>query len=204
MKSKLRRQTLAVALLLVILISVVSTAWAGKWALGSITFRIGSLEAEGDLRGTGNTDYAAVLTGYARVTALCQNKGGNTAPGRNPITARVIQTGWFTTQKNGRSFFDITAENPTIAQLSPSPTPKQAGCPNGNWKVVGVDGSSVVWQYASIVGYEAARFDFNKGVPMPGAQPLFAYNFACSYGVPGDNSTFGCSQVGFTVPPAGW
>jgi hypothetical protein len=108
------------------------------------------LIAEGTLVGLGNQEASVTLTAYGRVRALCQNQGGQQAPGRNPIEVDVQETAIYTTDESGRARVTVIAQDPTFADLQPSPTPKQAGCPNGNWRVVGVMEGSTNWTAARI------------------------------------------------------
>jgi hypothetical protein len=128
------------------------SAFAGKFHFNSIDFSLGgSMLVEGVLVGLGNETGTVTLTGYGTVTALCENKGGNQAPGRNPISVNVQETGAFVTQSNGRANVEVIAPDPESVEFAPSPTPKQAGCPNGNWSVVGIVDGSTNWTAAEIV-----------------------------------------------------
>src|SRR5437773_8236348 len=109
------------------------TAWAGGFFLGGVGFHVGSLVAQGDFVGFGNQNLLVTLTGAGTVRAICQNQGGNQSPGRNPIFANVSQTGVFTTDKNGRAPILVESPDPTAPGVLPSPSAKDAGCPNGNW-----------------------------------------------------------------------
>lgn len=112
--------------------------FAGSFHFNSVTFGIGSMLFSGDLAGLGNEDVDVTLVAYGEITALCQNNGGKIAPGRNPISFDVQQTAHFFTDENGKALVDLTAEDPALGDLEPSPTPKDAGCPSANWTVVGV------------------------------------------------------------------
>lgn len=204
MRKAAHYRLIAILLVLVALAVLAQHAWAGgSWKLG-VTFRLGSLHADADLRGTGNQDYAAVMTAYATVTAMCQNKSGHVAHGHNPVTTKVVVTDVFSTKKNGRAVFELVAANPSMYNVVPAATPKEAGCPNSSWKLVGVDQSSVVWEYVTITGYPANQFNYHTGKPLPGAQVLFDADFACSYGSKGKHKTFGCTKVSGNVPPPNW
>jgi hypothetical protein len=138
--------TLALAFILV------TTALAGKFHFNSVDFNLGgSLVMEGSLVGLGNDVAEVTLTGYGTVTALCENKGGTQAPGRNPILVEAQQTGVFISDSNGRALVRVVAPDPTAPEYAPSPTPKDAGCPNGNWEVVGVEEKSTNWTAARVV-----------------------------------------------------
>jgi hypothetical protein len=124
---------------------------AGSFHFNSLSFSLGSLDVKGSLAGLGNQAAEVTLTAFGKVTALCQNNGGQQAPGRNPISADTQQTSVFVTDQNGMALVQVSAPDPTFADLQPSPTPKDAGCPNGNWTVVGVVDGSTNWTAARIV-----------------------------------------------------
>jgi hypothetical protein len=126
-------------------------AQAGNFHFNNLTFNLGSLIARGTLVGLGNQAAEVTLTAYGKVTALCQNKGGQQAPGRNPIVINTQQTRVFVTDQNGRALVEVRAPDPSFTNIKPSPTPKEAGCPNGNWAVVGVVDGSTNWTAARIV-----------------------------------------------------
>jgi hypothetical protein len=88
------------------------------------------LTCSGKAAGLGNGPTAAFLTASS-ITAnyVCQNKGGNVAPGQPVVTQNVTGPTQNITPRNGQITF-----SPTI----PPPTPPSAAteCPNGNWKVV--------------------------------------------------------------------
>jgi hypothetical protein len=141
---------------------LVPVARAGKFHFNSVNFSLGSLVMEGDLAGLGNQQAKVTLTAYGTVKAMCENKGGQQAPGRNPISINTQQTVIYFTDQNGKAQVEVIAPDPTLQQIKPSPTPKQAGCPNGNWKVVGVAVGSTNWTAAKvIVKDEADKIQIN-------------------------------------------
>jgi hypothetical protein len=88
------------------------------------------LTCSGKAAGLGNGPTAAFLTaGSITANYVCQNKGGNVAPGQPVVTQNVTGPTQNITPRNGQITF-----SPTI----PPPTPPSAAteCPNGNWKVV--------------------------------------------------------------------
>lgn len=90
------------------------------------------LNCTAELAGLGNETVVAVLNApnATATNLICQNKGGNQAPGQNPAvptTATGNQT--ILQPKNGRASIDVSTDTPTIS-------PKAAGCPNGNWVVI--------------------------------------------------------------------
>ena len=88
------------------------------------------LTCSGKAAGLGNSPSAAFLTADSvTATFVCQNKGGNVAPGQPVVENNV--TGPVT---------NIPASNGNItftAGIPAPPTPSSASdCPNGNWKVI--------------------------------------------------------------------
>jgi len=84
-----------------------------------------------------------ILTASGIGMATCMNKGGNEAPGQNPIQVNVtgIQAIQADLIENGTTPFSVTVEDP------PPPTAREAGCPNGNWRVTSF---FVAWTSATI------------------------------------------------------
>ena len=90
------------------------------------------LECTAEIAGLGQQQVVGTISapGAQAVNNTCVNKGGNEAPGQNPavnFTAGGSAIG--RVDKNGRAFIDATTTSPSV-------TPQQAGCPNGNWRVV--------------------------------------------------------------------
>ncbi len=137
---------------LFIVMTLVPAAMAGKFHFNSINFNLGgSLVLQGSLVGLGNQVAEVTLTGYGNVSALCQNKGGQQALGRNPVFVAAEQSGLFVSGDNGRALVRVVAPDPTAPEYEPSPTPKDAGCPNGNWDVIGIVDGSTDWTAARVV-----------------------------------------------------
>jgi hypothetical protein len=88
------------------------------------------LTCSGKAAGLGNGPTAAFLTASSvSATFVCQNKGGNVAPGQPVVEQSVTGPTQNITPRNGQIKF-----SPTIP---PPPTPSAASdCPNGNWKVI--------------------------------------------------------------------
>jgi hypothetical protein len=90
------------------------------------------LQCAAELAGLGNETVVALLQApnATATNLLCENKGGNQAPGQNPAvptTATGQQT--ILQPKNGRAMIDVSTATPTIGA-------RAAGCPNGNWVVI--------------------------------------------------------------------
>lgn len=126
-------------------------AQAGSFHFNSINFEYGSLDMTGNLVGIGNEDGTVTLIGTGLVTAICQNKGGKQAPGRNPIQAETQASETYTIGSNGHAYISFGTADPELSDIEPSPTPKSAGCPNGNWSVVDIVPDSTLWTAAEVI-----------------------------------------------------
>ena len=133
----MRRFLLATAVALTTLVLVAGTALAAvTWHSGP-TFTAnpgGSFTATGDGSGFGNQPAVATITISGTVRYTCRNKGGNEAPGQNPVAA--MSTGsqdLGNADHNGRGVLNLTV-GPLVA--APTVSGKVAGCPNGNWQGV--------------------------------------------------------------------
>lgn len=146
-----QRFLVSVSAILILLLVFVPAAFAGQPHFNSLNFSIGSsLDFLGVIVGLGNENAQVNLTAVGTVTAICQNKGGKQAPGRNPISVQVEQTVTAFVDENGRATVLVEAHDPTSPEFAPSPTPKEAGCPNGNWIVVGILEHSTNWTAAYV------------------------------------------------------
>jgi hypothetical protein len=147
---------------LFLVFAVALVADAGKFHFNSIGFSTGSLTFSGVGVGLGNTDYLATMDATATVRALCENKGGTKAGGRNDIFVSLAgpQDQVIRTEDSGKTFVSLTVEDPSLVNLDAPPSAK-LNCPNGNWKVVDV----VVFEWTSAhilieeLGTQAALFD---------------------------------------------
>src|ERR671926_1889856 len=87
------------------------------------------LRCTAEVAGLGQETVVSTVSANGTATGLtCTSPGGNQAPGQNPavpVTSSGSQT--INNPKNGRAGVDVTTAQPTI-------TPKQAGCPNNNWR----------------------------------------------------------------------
>ena len=136
--------SLTIVIALVVAGLVVPVVFAKKGGGGNARFSdklfgwsSDSLVSEGGIVGLANADYLVRLRAIGYADATCVNPGGNEeVQGRNPVFVEVDAEDWVTTAKNGRASFTLKAEDPTSVDIPPSPTPKEAGCPNGNWTVI--------------------------------------------------------------------
>jgi hypothetical protein len=90
------------------------------------------LQCTAELAGLGNETVVANLTApnATATDLLCENKGGNQAPGQNPAVPSTATGQQMILQpKNGRANIDVSTDVPSISA-------KAAGCPNGNWRVI--------------------------------------------------------------------
>jgi hypothetical protein len=136
--SLLRRSFGSIAISMVMILALASSAGAGGFHFKSVKFVSGSLTFDGVGVGLGNTAFDAVLSATATVRAQCTNQGGTTAQGRNDILASVEgEATSFTTDDRGQTNVVLTVEDPGLPDLGASPSAKQ-DCPNGKWTISSV------------------------------------------------------------------
>jgi len=146
----MHRKILTLLTILVVISLPTASAFAGRVHFtGSVDFTIHSpLTASGTLAGLGNGDIFVILEAWGTGTAMCSNKGGNEAPGQNPVTVNVMGIQGISAKliENGTTPFSVTTDDPK------PPTAKEAGCPNNNWKVTSF---FVYWTSAAITVKDA-------------------------------------------------
>jgi len=83
-----------------------------------------------------STDFVVVTLqlGPNNLTALCENAGGNIAPGQNSVVPNLTASSGFVPNSNGNFFYKFLPIN-----LLPSV--QAAGCPNSDWTVAGLEGT---------------------------------------------------------------
>jgi hypothetical protein len=127
----MKRKIISITTALLAAILLTSTVFAGAIKFSSVTFRLGSLIADGALTGLGNLQAKVLLDASGFPVVSCTNQGGNKAPGQNPpkISALGEQliSGLDLTKKNGRSPFSVETNDPQFVD------PVEYGCPNANW-----------------------------------------------------------------------
>ena len=117
---------------------------AVNWKAGpDVTFNgTTSATATGEASGLGNQPAIATLEVEGTVTYTCRNKGGNEAPGQNPVPATGTGTlDLGNSDHNGRGELNITV---SLDAPAPEVTGRVAGCPNGNWKGVNPVSSGIL------------------------------------------------------------
>ena len=96
-----------------------------------------TLQACFSLAGLGNQDVTITLQSDGTATTFCISPGGNRAPGQNktPVQSSGQISIPSTEIKNGNLTACVTTQAP------PTPSPREAGCPNNNWstELEGVD-----------------------------------------------------------------
>ena len=154
--------------------AVALAADAGKFHFNFTAFSTGSLTFSGVGVGLGNSDYLATMDATATVRALCENKGGAKAGGRNDIFVSLAgpQDQVIRTEDSGKTFVSLTVEDPSLVNLDAPPSAK-LDCPNGNWSVVGV--VVVEWTSAHILIEELGTNDvlFDQGYTCSGGGVVF-------------------------------
>jgi hypothetical protein len=122
---------------LCILLVVVAFVYAGVHFGLSSSVSFGSLKATVNIFGVGQSaDVTVTLHATGNdLTAYCQNKGGNRAPGQNPVDVNVSTSQTVTADSNGNATanFEVSLVSTTSS--------KAAGCPNDGWKVTDLYGT---------------------------------------------------------------
>lgn len=126
-----RISILAVALVAAVVMTATALAAVTVKQLPTISFNGASATVSGgNFSGLGNTDAIGELTVDGVANYTCANKGGNEAPGQNPVDAGTGTSGpqSIHADKNGRA----TVPNITASVTAP-PTPSAAdvGCGGG-------------------------------------------------------------------------
>jgi len=176
-----KTHTLKLVMLLLLCMTVLVASAGSPHFVGTTSFRSGSLIFSGDLAGLGNENVTVRMDADAIAIAKCQNKGGNIAPGRNPIQITQTVSASVVPDENGRAHIELVALDPATINPPPvSPTPKQAGCPNGNWTVTGFMPGSTQWTGARLFVIDNVTHAI-----------LVQLNFICS----GSGSSLVCTEV---------
>jgi hypothetical protein len=132
------------AAMMVLAFSASIASAAVTWKAGpEVTFNgTTSATATGEASGLGNQPAIATLEVEGFVMFTCRNKGGNEAPGQNPVPATGTGTQDLgNSDHNGRGELNITV---SLDAPAPEVSGKVAGCPNGNWKGVNPVSSGIL------------------------------------------------------------
>lgn len=136
---------------LVVMAMVAPVSAGGAVKLSSVSFRLGSLVADGTLTGLGSTDVSVVIEASGIPAITCVNHGRNLVPGQSyPKVSAVgnqFLDGDSPVRKNGKSPFGVETVDPETLPWD------EAGCPNANW-TGHID--FIFWTDASISVYNAA------------------------------------------------
>lgn len=180
-----RRLFISLTVVLIMLLVFVPPAFAGKFHFNSIIFNIGnSLDFTTVIYGLqGNEAFQVTVSATGLVTAICENPEGNQVPGQNPISVEAEDSVTGVTNSGGRSKVVIEVPDSTFSEFEPLPTPDEAGCPEGNWEVVGIQDQPTNWTAARIVvvdGFEVVQVD---------------KSFTCITSFKGMSARVACSEV---------
>lgn len=135
----------------VVMAMVAPVSAGGAVKLSSVSFRLGSLIADGTLTGLGRTDVSVVIEASGIPAITCNNLGGNQVPGQSypkvSASGTQILDGDSPVRKNGKSPFGVETVDPETIPWD------EAGCPNANW-TGHID--FIYWTDASISVYNAS------------------------------------------------
>lgn len=143
-------KSLLTVLVLIVLSFSAFVAYSGLHFVGNTGFGSGSVIINVAVAGISNQTNAVVVANVSGtgLTAMCQNRGENFAPGQNPVNVNVTASDSDRSDRNGRAEFSFT-----IDLISQSGLSKQsAGCPNGNWTITGLIGTVHVNLQAFVEG----------------------------------------------------
>lgn len=136
---------------MIIMLLTTPAAAGGAVKLSSVTFRLGSLIADGILTGLGNANVSVVIDASGVPAITCTNYGGNEVPGQSypkvSASGSQLLTGDSAVRKNGKSPFGVETVDPEYLPWN------EAGCPNENW-IGHID--FIYWTDATISVYEAS------------------------------------------------
>lgn len=91
--------------------------------------------------------------------ALCQNHGGNIAPGQINVNVEGNSSGVAPITRNGRASGETGGILPGF--VGDPPAWYIAGCPNSGWTVVGLDATRVDWDTVFVEGERADGSTFS-------------------------------------------
>ncbi|MFN8375904.1 MAG: hypothetical protein U0694_23905 [Anaerolineae bacterium] len=129
-----------VLFLLVFLAVGILTVYAGLSFIGGGSVTLGSIDGTVQIAGFGNRTQSVTVDMTvvgSNLVASCVNRGGNRAPGQNPVNVNTtVNSGAVYPARNGTATIQMT--------VNILPTAAEAGCPNNNWRVTDLLGTIFV------------------------------------------------------------
>ncbi len=160
-----RRETkFAVALVMALTLLYTGVAIAGGGFSSGSGGWSSPLTIEWLARGLGNVivqGETLLVTAFAsgKAPALCQNNGGNIAPGQLNVNVKGNSSGEAPITRNGRASGETGGILPGF--VGDPPEWFEAGCPNSGWTVVGLDATRVDWDTVFVEGERADGSTFS-------------------------------------------
>ncbi|HUN06822.1 MAG TPA: hypothetical protein PLQ56_09475 [Aggregatilineales bacterium] len=147
------KRLIAVLVMIAVIVVAVGPVYAA--ISGVFNFGRGSLILTGVVSGLEDAhedEVVTVLTGHALVYMECVNPRGRVVTGRNPILVSLTETSApLYPDSNGDASVHVIIPDPDTMSVSPvHPTPRQAGCPHGHWRVRGIKHGSTRWQSTQV------------------------------------------------------
>lgn len=116
---------------LMVMVTTTPVAAGGAVKLSGLSFRLGSLIADGTLTGLGSSDVSVVIDASGPAAITCTNNGENNVPGQSypkvSASGNQLLEGDSSVRTNGRSLFGVETVDPEYLPWD------EAGCPNANW-----------------------------------------------------------------------
>jgi hypothetical protein len=172
----------------IVILAMISVLFIGLvGARGSIGFSRGSVNAFGEITGKYDKNGDVTLTveqhpdaSGLELYAICQNKGGNIAPGVNPVTAQISMSDSASISGLQKSKGKVTIqEGDLVADLGKgelkSLFDSSEVCPNGNWDVIDAYpvGFVATVDVNSKKGTTGQRFQYTCGTTLASGQSPF-------------------------------
>jgi hypothetical protein len=143
------KRQISILFLLAIFTFGVLTVYAGLSFIGGGSVTLGSIRGTVQIAGFGSRTESVTVDMTvvgSNLVASCVNRGGNRAPGQNPVNVNTsITSGAVFPARNGTATVEMV--------VNILPTAAQAGCPNGNWRVTDLIGTIFV----TFTGNDPAR-----------------------------------------------
>jgi hypothetical protein len=170
----------------VTILLVVTPVFAGQIHFNT-TFKLGSLIAFGTVAGIGNTDVLSTLAASGIPEVICQNQGGNQAPGQNPprlfASGSNFLPGTDLARKNGKApYSDEATWNNDEVLVAPGAL---WGCPNDNW---------TAYVYPDRIYWDTATLTFSNANT---GEILASQKYSCvtTLGIDIEHSSVSCKRV---------